>query len=250
MSRRAAQSHAARSAHALTRRRRTIQHQAQKQQAKDSQAITHRVDSSRELGLISQLSADRKDPFMSFVAPFKPIEHFLLDHFVTAIVPLMRCNELPQFFTESMTREWVPLALTDIGLLDGIFLSACRHLAAHHCIDQKQQLFSQLAVRYKVECVQSLRGALLKKMPPFADSIVAQAVMLAYDELSLCDTIMSKRHIDGAVRMVTLNGGPKTLGLNGFLEHLLSNLLSKFSGSLRSTEISTVHNVELIDQIV
>lgn len=61
---------------------------------------------------------------------------------------------------------------------------------------------------------------------------------------------MSKRHIDGAVRMVTLNGGPKTLGLNGFLEHLLSNLLSKFSGSLRSTEISTVHNVELIDQIV
>lgn len=96
----------------------------------------------------------------------------------------MRCNELPQFFTESMTREWVPLALTDIGLLDGIFLSACRHLAAHHCIDQKQQLFSQLAVRYKVECVQSLRGALLKKMPPFADSIVAQAVMLAYDEVS------------------------------------------------------------------
>ena len=43
---------------------------------------------------------------------------------------------------------------------------------------------------------------------------------------------MLKCHIDGAVRMVVLKGGPKTLGLDGLLEHLLSNLLSKIVGKV------------------
>ena len=38
---------------------------------------------------------------------------------------------------------------------------------------------------------------------------------------------MLKRHVDGAVKMVGLRGGPQTLGLEGLLEHLLSNLLAK-----------------------
>lgn len=41
---------------------------------------------------------------------------------------------------------------------------------------------------------------------------------------------MLKHHVDGAVQMVTLKGGPHTLGLEGLLEYLLSNLLSKTRG--------------------
>lgn len=41
---------------------------------------------------------------------------------------------------------------------------------------------------------------------------------------------MLKRHVDGAVKMVALKGGPQTLGLDGLLEHLLSNLLAKVVG--------------------
>lgn len=37
----------------------------------------------------------------------------------------------------------------------------------------------------------------------------------------LGDLAMSKRHVQGAVQMVELNGGPQTLGLNGFLEMVL-----------------------------
>lgn len=48
---------------------------------------------------------------------------------------------------------------------------------------------------------------------------------------------MLKHHVDGAVKMVALRGGPHTLGLDGLLEHLLSNLLSK-----RRAEVGLVVN--------
>jgi hypothetical protein len=41
---------------------------------------------------------------------------------------------------------------------------------------------------------------------------------------------MLKCHVDGAVKMVGLKGGPQTLGLDGLLEQLLSNLLAKVVG--------------------
>lgn len=43
---------------------------------------------------------------------------------------------------------------------------------------------------------------------------------------------MLKHHIDGAVKMVALKGGPQTLGLEGLLEHFLSNLITKMRGDL------------------
>ena len=51
------------------------------------------------------------------------------------------------------------------------------------------------------------------------------------------DVAMSRQHVEGAVKMVKLNGGPQTLGLDGFLQHLISNLLRKFVGGvIRPTE--------------
>ena len=44
---------------------------------------------------------------------------------------------------------------------------------------------------------------------------------------------MAKRHLDGAIKMVDLNGGPETLGLDGFINRCISNLVTKFeSGNL------------------
>lgn len=39
---------------------------------------------------------------------------------------------------------------------------------------------------------------------------------------------MSRRHIEGAHRMAELNGGRHTLGLDGFLDRVLGNLLRKY----------------------
>jgi hypothetical protein len=83
--RKLAHSHAARSAHAKARRLRTIQYQAQKNSTKQGGL----VEISVKLGpwkahpntpLVTILSAGRKDPFMSFATPLKPIEEMLFDH--------------------------------------------------------------------------------------------------------------------------------------------------------------------------
>jgi uncharacterized membrane protein len=39
---------------------------------------------------------------------------------------------------------------------------------------------------------------------------------------------MAKGHLDGAIRMVDLNGGPQTLGMDGFINRIISNLSQKF----------------------
>lgn len=41
------------------------------------------------------------------------------------------------------------------------------------------------------------------------------------------DVLMFRHHVDGATRMAGLRGGPQKLGLDGLLEHLLLNLISK-----------------------
>ncbi|KAJ5570232.1 uncharacterized protein N7459_009662 [Penicillium hispanicum] len=233
--RKIARSHAARSVHAKVRRLRTIQYQAQKNHEQEIRLQQPRSGSPTpraafNVGLVTLLSAGRKDPFGSAARPVKPLENRLLDHYVTAIIPLMRCNELAMSFSQRMNSVWVPFALTESRLLDIMFLGACRHLAASYQEPHQHQFFTRLACQYKLKSLQALRDTISAEMPSLSDSTVAMAIMLAYDELFVRDTIMLERHVSGAVKMVQTKGGIQTLGLDGLLEHLLSNLLAKVRG--------------------
>ncbi|KAJ5606602.1 hypothetical protein N7510_009383 [Penicillium lagena] len=221
--RRAVYSHAARVTHSRRRAR-----SGEKKKKEDGGSTVSSV------GPISLLSAARRDPFASFVAPFQPVEDFLLDHYVRAVVPRLRCMENPIDYSERMTTAWVPLALGNASLLNGLFLAACRDISESYGLAEQQQRFLNLAMQYKLGCVRALQEKISRQMPPFSDSTVATVVMLAFDELFLHDARMSRQHIGGAVKMVSLNGGPQNLGLNGFLEHLLSNLLQKMVGKARN----------------
>ncbi|KAJ5266845.1 hypothetical protein N7478_009653 [Penicillium angulare] len=244
---RVARSHAARSAHARARRLRTSQYQAQKKREWLND-VNCRLN--RPTNIVTALPASRKDPFTSFARLLQPLEQMLFDHCmfdrntnfatvitipkdVTAIIPLMRCTELAIDFSQRMTGVWIPLALTEASLLDILFLASCRSLSAsyhHPKQEQQKQLFTRLGFQYKLKSLQSLRGEISAETPVYSDSTVAKAIMLAYDELFIHNETMLKRHVDGAVKMVGLNGGPQTLGLDGLLEHLLSNLLAKVVG--------------------
>ncbi|CAJ2502367.1 Uu.00g097610.m01.CDS01 [Anthostomella pinea] len=225
-------SNAARAAHAEARRCRTIEYQASKTRAAEGSQLSGSNDSGSGEVVASrmprQLASGRKDPFTSFVRPFKPVEHFLLDYYVTAVVPLMRCNEPETYYVERMVRAWVPLALTDPGLLNSLFLTASRHLSGKYQ-QQQQQRFTELSAQYKLDCVRSLMESLSTRSS-FDDATIAKSVMLAYDELTVYDAAMARNHLAGAVKMVQLNGGYQTLGLDGFLEKLICSLLLKFSG--------------------
>ncbi|CEJ53826.1 hypothetical protein PMG11_00167 [Penicillium brasilianum] len=186
--RKLAHSHAARSAHAKARRLRTIQYQAQKRSAKQSDPAENCDEEGSPIEfptsqIIRNLPADRKDPFMSFATPLKPVEEMLFDHYVTVIVPLMRCEEPTLEFTERMTRTWVPLARTDASLLDIIFLLSSRHLSAINTQSQQRSAYTQRAFHYKSTCLRILRDAISNEAPYFSDSTIAKAIMLAYDEV-------------------------------------------------------------------
>jgi hypothetical protein len=78
-SQRRAHSHAARVAHARTRRLRTIKYQADSDAAPSSHNAT-KVKMDIVPNPLALLVLHRRDPFVSLTGPLKPIEHFLLDH--------------------------------------------------------------------------------------------------------------------------------------------------------------------------
>ncbi|RAK90810.1 hypothetical protein BO79DRAFT_169836 [Aspergillus costaricaensis CBS 115574] len=231
-------SHAARSAHARVRHRRMTEYQAQKRGRRDTRdsvfSIYPSFRDSVSPGVVTILSADRRDPFHCFARGLNSLEHFLFDHYVSVVIPLMRCNESAIFFAQRMIRLWVPTAITESSLLDIILLAACRHLSIAYGqgSQEQQRIFQQLTLQYKSQSLHALRHAISAEMPLLSDSTVAKAIMLAYDELYVRDTKMLKHHVDAAVEMVTLKGGPQTLGLDGLMEHFLFNLITKTRGDL------------------
>ncbi|RDW57272.1 hypothetical protein BP5796_12722 [Coleophoma crateriformis] len=249
---RRARSHASRTGHAKVRRLRVREYQAGKAvptsgrpegaQWAEEQVITpvgsvlptsDKTETEKVVipSPISLLAADRRDPFHSFAKLFDPVEHFLLDHYVKAVIPYMNtaCNKLrePERYVDLMTTEWVWITLTNVGALNGVFLAACRHLSSKPL--QQQLYYQQLAFQYKVSCVRSLRKAISAEASSLiSDSTVALGILLAYDEAQVGDHLTLQCHRQGLLQMVEHNGGPQTLGANGFLERLIS----KFTGDM------------------
>ncbi|UKZ48089.1 hypothetical protein TrVGV298_002325 [Trichoderma virens] len=149
------------------------------------------------------------------------MEHFLLDQFPGS------------GFVDSMIDEWIRLGLSDLGFLSGIFLTASRYLSVFHQPHQPHhhQLFTEHATQYKLVCLKTLNEAISSStlQGPFSDPVIAETMILALDEISLGDFETSRRHMKGALRMVELNGGPQTLGLNGFLEMVLHKFINQVS---------------------
>lgn len=85
-------------------------------------------------------------------------------------------------YLERMAKEWVRLALSDLGFLNGIFLAACRHLSENH---RQQQFFKQLAIQYKLACVQALNNAISVETSSVSDPTVAKVLVLAWDEVGV-----------------------------------------------------------------
>jgi hypothetical protein len=94
-----------------------------------------------------------------------------------------------------MTKDWVRLTLTNVGSLNGILLAACRHLSGYHQQHQQQHHYQQLAILYKLYCVQDLRKAIsLEISSLISDGTVANSILLAYDEVRRMLRLLSQRN--------------------------------------------------------
>ncbi|KAM7196911.1 hypothetical protein V8F20_006878 [Naviculisporaceae sp. PSN 640] len=224
-------SHASRVSHARRRRAHVIAYQASR--VGDGGERSRNTDGDPETQVTgpSSLGSGRADPFASFSRRFTTQEHILFDHYIAHIVPLMKmqCRYLKSrgtVFADNMTSDWVRLALNDEQCLNALFLNAARHLAVNQHQDGRQTRYANLAVGYKIRCVRTVSDAIAKLGPSpnsrwFQDTIFIEILSLAFDEVLLGDPAMTKRHVQGAIKMVELNGGWNTLGLDGFMEIIL-----------------------------
>ncbi|KAH6894523.1 hypothetical protein B0T10DRAFT_546022 [Thelonectria olida] len=187
----------------------------------------------------SLLSSSRKDPFQSLARPVTEREHFLIDHYVTVVIPNAHsyCNhgDAEALFLVGMKLHWLPMALSDVGLLCGLLLAACRHLTAPSPVASDD--YTQMALRYKGVCIKSTNEAVVAEGTSVSDTTIAKALIMSSDEFSshgpvsltklrhkfLCGNLeVSRVHADAIIRMVALKGGLGNLGVGGFLRHLVS----------------------------
>ncbi|KAH8692308.1 hypothetical protein BGW36DRAFT_387354 [Talaromyces proteolyticus] len=264
-SQRRAHVHAARVSHARRRHFRIIEYQAgqnsritanEQQSNKKGDCSGPRSKGNSPPGLetsdvenlvapspVTQLASHRIDPFASSARRFSPVENFLFDCYVQAIIPdqSVHCychtSWNPEQFRDLMTREWVPLAIARQDTLDCIFLNACRLLSLYHPQEsEQQQYYTQLATMYKLSCMQALNKSISAEISILInDATVATAVMLAFDEVLLGDIARSRCHALGILQMARHNGGFQTLGLSGFL----AGLFHKLWGTVQDTRPSS-----------
>ena len=145
-------------------------------------------------------------------------------------------------YIQGIKAEWIPLALSDPGMLDGIFVSVCRSLHSLHGGGP----YLEYALRYKLTCLASLNNSISEEGSEPRDASIAKAIILAGDEVilprlrsfvldipvlietsqvSVGDCLTGLKHIEAARRMILLRGGLAALGTNGFLEGLADPFL-------------------------
>lgn len=188
-------SHAAKGVHASRRLRRQ----------------SHPADGGR-LGLVhvplppptDLLSASRKDPFQAFARRVTDTEQFLIDHCtslirksqkrtltlsvstdVTVVIPnagssCKHSNSEPLYIS-GMKSHWIPLALSDAGLLCGLLLVACRSLVLSKSAVGDD--YARMALAYKGECIKSTNQAVVAEGTSVSDATIAKVLVMASEEV-------------------------------------------------------------------
>lgn len=140
-------------------------------------------------------------------------------------------------------QNWILFSSTEVELLKGFLLAACRHLYIVHL----EKEFGQLAIQYKLNYVRSLRETISATGPASSRMAVTKALVLGIDEVSLMlrfkepitvepstdlatkimlgDLSMAIKHVIAAAEIVHVAGGPQALGLSGIVQYILDRCL-------------------------
>ncbi|KAH8812526.1 hypothetical protein F5884DRAFT_898791 [Xylogone sp. PMI_703] len=170
---------------------------------------------------VTPLSASSPDPFDCFATAWTPIERYLIEHYVTYLLPrfnIFRSDEPSHStFSHDMIHKWLPSALTDIGATNSVFLLAARSLAVLF----QSTRFRQMALVYRLKCIQCVNGALSSEASKISDVTIISVLGLSSDEFHSGSIEASRNHTKAIRDMVRLRGGLKNLGLDGLLAHLV-----------------------------
>lgn len=88
-----------------------------------------------------------------------------------------------------MTEEWTRLTVRRSDSLDSMFLIACRHLSRVAQLQpDRRQHYKQLALQYKVSCLQKLNKDFsmeMERASTISEETIATVMMLASDEVRI-----------------------------------------------------------------
>ncbi|KAF3762800.1 hypothetical protein M406DRAFT_72789 [Cryphonectria parasitica EP155] len=188
----------------------------------------------------------------AFTGQLSSWEQYLLDHYITILIPSRHnpCDHPRHsidvaLYRRSMTTHWVNFCLTDLGLLQGIFLASCRNLvksqrrSGNH---QEADMYEQRALQYKGECLRSMREAMPEAGQPVTDNVIGMTLFFAFNEYMAGDYNEARKHMSACEYMVDMKGGYHTLGLEGFLSQLIQwfkQELAQAGGSSSSSSSSS-----------
>ncbi|KPM38265.1 hypothetical protein AK830_g8296 [Neonectria ditissima] len=233
---RQAHSHAARVAHARARRLRVANYMHEKGTAGETSSRKASGDQQHYHALVIQdkmktsvpkviPGAFEHEPMTSFKKSLTFQERFMLDHYIKVVMPYLNnyCPVLQHLgeWHKSMRNNWILHSSTDVDLLRGFLLGACRHLS----MVNSEEKFAEIAVQYKLSYVKSLRETISTQSPSSKRIAVTKALVLAFDEIMVGDISMATNHVLGAIRIVETGGGPQAIGLSDFVLQFLCTLI-------------------------
>ncbi|KAF4416358.1 hypothetical protein FACUT_12654 [Fusarium acutatum] len=234
---RKAHSHAARVAHARTRKQRVVDYHNQKgQQEAKSHDEPDDLPSEITLPPTSELQKLTSVPFtlpgdfqpnniIHFIKSLSTFEQNIFSQYLQTVLPsqIAHCPIIMDIAEQAseIRSNWIFFVSTDLVLLRGCLLAACRYLAQVELRDE----YALLAIQYKQYYLQSLRKELSSRSLPSRRNAVAMTTVLALDEITCGDHLVAAKHVLGAMKMVEDAGGLDRLGLSHLVRYVLYNLM-------------------------
>ncbi|WZH45440.1 uncharacterized protein QYS62_006499 [Fusarium acuminatum] len=233
---RRAHSHAARVAHARARRQRMAEYVKDEAQSHDYRADSvPQNDGPESRNLEATLTGysipDNPagnfecDQITHFRHLLSPREHFIFNHYTQVVLPYL-VSDCPLAWglkdkVMDVGSYWMFFNASDPIILRGFLLVSCRHLSLVGLQDE----YTQLAMRYKLYYLQTLRGYILSDDISVRRKAVAITTVLALDEMACGNHRMAAKHILGAMKMIEASGGIANLELNEVVRYSLWSLV-------------------------
>ncbi|PKK43609.1 hypothetical protein CI102_13521, partial [Trichoderma harzianum] len=114
-------------------------------------------------------------------------------------------------------KHWIPLALSDRGLMAALFLQSCQSLGAlNPC-----QNYADMSTKYRLQCIQSTNASLATRDRQMSDATIAKVMIMAIDEFTLGNFDAWRAHLTAITWMIERRGGVDALGVGGFLKEVI-----------------------------
>ena len=88
-------------------------------------------------------------------------------------------------YIRAAVTDCIIFSLGEPGMINALLLGACRGLAFCHGAGQKQSMFTQYALQYKLQLIRSASQAIVVEGDSPSNSTIAKSVTLALDDVSL-----------------------------------------------------------------